>query len=240
MPTRYTSFTLYRQLLRQAQPYWLHIGAIFLLSLLSIPLALLSPLPLKIAVDNVIGSQPLPNFFGALLPATATGTDIALLVITAGLVVAIALLSQLQGLGSLLLSSYTGEKMVLGFRTQLFRHVQRLSLVYHDSRGTSDSTYRIQYDAPAIQWIMINGIIPLLTAVFTLAGMIYVTVRIDWQLALVALTISPVLFLLTHSYSQRLRDQWIEAIKARKLSSIGSTGGARGNPCCQCVWSGGS
>lgn len=211
---RYSSdFTLYRQLLRQAQPYWIHIGGIFLLSLLSIPLALLSPLPLKIAVDNVIGSQPIPGFLDALLPTAATGSDTALLIITAGLVVAIALLNQLQGLGNLLLSSYTGEKMVLEFRARLLRHVQRLSLAYHDSRGTSDSTYRIQYDAPAIQWIVINGIIPLFTAGFTLTGMIYVTVRIDWQLALVALTISPVLFLLTHSYSQRLRSQWIEAKK---------------------------
>ena len=44
---------LYKRLLCQARPYWAHIGGILLLGLLSTPLALLTPLPLKIAVDSV-------------------------------------------------------------------------------------------------------------------------------------------------------------------------------------------
>jgi ATP-binding cassette, subfamily B, bacterial len=147
VPARYTSdFRLYRKLLRQTRPYWLHIAGIFLLSMLSMPLALLMPLPLKIAVDNVIGSQPIPGFLDTLLPTAIAHSDTALLAIAAVLVVAIALLNQLQGFGSLLLGTYIGEKMVLEFRAQLFRHVQRLSLSYHDSKGTTDSAYRIQYD----------------------------------------------------------------------------------------------
>jgi ATP-binding cassette, subfamily B, bacterial len=209
---RFTSdFRLYRKLLRQAQPYWLHIAGLFLLGLLSMPLALLMPLPLKIAVDNVIGSQPISGFLDILLPAALSHSKSVLLTIAVVLVVAIALLNQLQGFGNLLLGTYTGEKMVLEFRAQLFRHVQRLSLSYHDSKGTTDSTYRIQYDAPAIQWIMIHGFIPLITSVFTFAGMAYVTVRLDWQLGVVALGVAPILFLLTQYYSQRLRRQWTEA-----------------------------
>src|SRR5206468_1568646 len=102
----------------------------------------------------------------------------------------VALLSQLQELGSSLLRAYTGERLVLGFRAQLFRHAQRLSLSYHDAKGTSDSMYRIQYDAPSIQYIAIDGVIPFVSAGCTIAGMIYVTARIDWQLALIALGVS--------------------------------------------------
>jgi len=65
-PARYTDLTLYRRLWRQARPYRPHIGCLFLLSLLSTPLALLTPLPLKIAVDSVIGSQPLPGYLAVL------------------------------------------------------------------------------------------------------------------------------------------------------------------------------
>ncbi|MEG5038482.1 MULTISPECIES: ABC transporter ATP-binding protein [unclassified Microcoleus] len=221
-------FRLYRKLLRQTRPYWLHIAGIFLLSMLSMPLALLMPLPLKIAVDNVIGSQPIPGFLDTLLPTAIAHSDPAVLAIAAVLVVAIALLNQLQGFGSLLLGTFTGEKMVLEFRAQLFRHVQRLSLSYHDSKGTTDSTYRIQYDAPAIQWIMINGFIPLITSVFTFVGMAYVTMRLDWQLALVALGVSPILFLLTQVYSQRLRHQWTEAknLESSALSVVQEVLGA--------------
>jgi ATP-binding cassette subfamily B protein len=209
----YTDIALYQRLLRQARPYWLHIGVIFLISLLSSPLALLTPLPLKIAVDSVIGSHPLPGFLHALLPAAVNRSNIAVLGLAAGLLVIITLLRQFQELADSLLRTYTGEKLVLGFRAQLFRHIQRLSLSYSDLKGTADSTYRIQYDAPAIQSIAIDGIIPFITASFTLAGMIYVTARIDWQLALVALAVSPVLFLVSQAYRRRLRGRSREVKK---------------------------
>ena len=37
-----------------------------------------------------------------------------------------------------------------------------------------DSTYRIQYDAPAIQWMAVDGFIPFVSAGLTVAGMIYI------------------------------------------------------------------
>jgi ATP-binding cassette subfamily B protein len=205
---RHSDLKLYARVLRQARPYWVHIAAVFLLSLLSTPLALLTPLPLKIVVDRVVGSQPVPGFLDAILPEIATRSDTAVLVLAAGLVAVIALLDQLQKLASSVLSAYTGEKLLLSFRAQLFRHVQRLSLAFHDSRGTADSAYRIQYDAPAIQWIALQGVTPFVSAVFTLAGMLYVTTRIDWQLALVALAVSPIIFLLTSVARRRLRSGW--------------------------------
>ena len=53
-----------RRLLRQARPYGKHIAALFVLDLLGAPLALLLPLPLKIAIDGVLGPRPLPGFLG--------------------------------------------------------------------------------------------------------------------------------------------------------------------------------
>src|SRR5215208_3231105 len=131
----YSVFALFRRLVRQARPCWPHIGALFVLGLLSTPLALLTPLPLKIAVDSVIGSHPLPGLLEALLPPAIAHSDTTVLALVGGLVVAVALMSGLQELGISLLRTYTGEKLVLGFRARLFRHVQRLSLAYHDTRG---------------------------------------------------------------------------------------------------------
>jgi ATP-binding cassette, subfamily B, bacterial len=211
--TNLTNYTLYRRLLRQVRPYWPHLGVLFLLSLLASPLALLTPLPLKIAVDSVVGSHKPSGFLEALLPPTFVQSRTALLTVTAGLFVAIALLSKLQELASSLLSTYIGEKLVLSFRSRLFGHVQRLSLLYHDLKGTSDSTYRIQYDASCVQYIAVDGIIPFITEAVTLCSMIYVTAQIDWQLALVALAVSPILFLATGAYLHRLRRQWGDAKK---------------------------
>ena len=75
---------------------------------------------------------------------------------------------------------------LLRFRARLFAHVQRLSLAYHDMTGIADSTYRIQYDAQSIQTLVISGVVPLVTAVLTVGGMLYVTAMIDWRLGLIA------------------------------------------------------
>jgi ATP-binding cassette, subfamily B, bacterial len=207
---------LFWRLLRLARPYWLQIGMLFLLGLLSAPLALLTPLPLKIAVDSALGSRPLPGFLGALLPDAATRSYGTVLVLAVGLAIAVAVLSGLLELVRSVLSVYTGEKLILGLRTRLFRHAQRLSLLYHDSRGATDSAYRIQYDAQSIQWIMTDSLPSLAAAVVTLIGMVYVTFRIDWQLALVAMTVSPFLFVSAWAYGRRLRPQWI---KVKQLDS---------------------
>jgi len=204
---QYSNVHLYRRLLQEARPFWGHVVLLFVGSLLSTPLALLTPLPLKIAVDSVIERKPLPAFLD-FLPLSVTESTSGLLLVAVGLLIGIRVLAQLQALAIELLGSYTGEKLVLRLRATLFRHVQRLSLSYHDVRGTSDSVYRIQYDAPAIRWIVIQGVTPLITAGLMLIGMIVVTTRIDWQLAVVALAVSPALFAITWVSRRSLRRAW--------------------------------
>jgi ATP-binding cassette subfamily B protein len=161
-----------------------------------------------------------PGFLDGVLPAAATRSSTAVFALAACLFVVVALLGRLQELGESVLATYTGEKLLLGFRTRLFRHVQRLSLAFHDRRGTADSTYRIQWDAPSIQWIAVYGVTPFLTAAFMLAGMIYVTARLDLVLAAVALAVAPILFALTHVYRHRLRTGWSET-KKLESSALG-------------------
>jgi ATP-binding cassette, subfamily B, bacterial len=207
----FAGLRLYRRLMFEARPYWRQIAGLFGLSLLSSVFALLTPLPLAIAVDSVVRSQPLPSFIAAVVPAGVSDSQTGVLLVAAGLFVLLALLKQLQQFGNLVLTTYAGEKLLLQFRSRLFRHAERLSLAYHDSRGTADSMYRIQYDATAIQTIAVSGLIPFFTATVTIVGMIYVTARIDWELAVVALTVAPVLFVAMRVYRKRLRARWHDA-----------------------------
>jgi len=214
--TRLNNWVLYRRLCQQVWPYWRYILGIFLLSLLSPPLAALTPLPLKIAVDNIIDHHPLPRFLAVLLPENVKHSDGRLLLFAVALVVGVALLTQLRDFANSLLTTYAGEKLLRGFRARLFRHMQRLSLSYHDTKGTADSVYRIQYDAAALQNITVDGVMPFFTSVLTFATMIWVILRIDWQIALVALAVSPAIFLVIRTYRRRLRNQ---AREVKKLES---------------------
>jgi ATP-binding cassette subfamily B protein len=215
---------LYGRLLREARLYWPHIAGILALYLLTVPLTLLAPVPLLIVVDSAIGSHPLPGVFRRL-PIDVTASSTAVVLLAVGLLLALALFGSLRGYANSLLETYTGEKLVLAFRARLFERMQRLSFAYHDKVGVSDSLYRIQYDAPAIQWVAVQGLIPFLTAGITLAGMVYVIARIDGELAVVALAISPVLFLVTGFYRRRLRSEWshLKAVESSAMSAVHET-----------------
>jgi ATP-binding cassette subfamily B protein len=208
---------LYRRVLLEARPFWPHILALAALDLLATPIALLAPVPLKIAVDSIAGSAPFPALYRAWLPSPALASPVTVLALTAGFMVVIAVLSTLQTFANWLLETYTGEQLVLAFRAKLFRHVQRLSLAYHDMRGTTDSMYRIQYDAPAIQSIATSGVMPFVSSTATVLAMLYIIGRIDWPLAVVAIVAMPFLFAITRGRVSRLRGSW------KRLKQLDST-----------------
>src|SRR5205823_14471230 len=205
------------RLYQEVRPYSWLLAALFSLGLLGTPLALLTPMPLKIAVDSVIGSHRLPRYVDVVLPAAIKDSQSGLLAMAAVFVILLAFLNQLREFGTSVLTAYAGEQMLRGFRTKLFRHVQRLSLSYHDSRVTADSIYRIQYDAGALQNIFITGIVPSVSSVVTVASMVYVTARINWKFALVGLSVAPFILIVSRHYRRELRSQ------SRKVRHIESS-----------------
>lgn len=225
---RYSDRVLLKRLFFHARPYWLHLVFLFCLNLVATPLALLTPWPLKLVVDHVIGARPLPRFISILIPDMIESSHSALLVMAVVMVVLVALLIDVQAMLSWMLQTYIGEKLVLSFRSRLFRHVQRLSLLYHDKKGHTDSVYKIQYDAPSIQWVLVYGVGPFITAAFTLTGMVFITRMINGKLACVALAVSPVLFSLAEYYRRRIRTRWseIKDVESSTLSVLQETLGA--------------
>ncbi|MDQ3681401.1 MAG: ABC transporter ATP-binding protein/permease [Actinomycetota bacterium] len=209
----------WRRLWGETTGYRRHIFGLFVLELASTPMALLYPVPLKIAVDSAIGDRPVPAVISWALPDSVTSTSMGVLLTAAGLMVALGLVDHLRGLGSWVLGTYAGEQISFGVRAKLFAHVQRMSLAYHDIRGTSDSTYRIQYDAGEVKSIVTEGVTPFLTAGITLVAMLYITARLDWQLALAALVLVPVLLFVSRAYRKRLRSGWLE-VKAFDTSAM--------------------
>ncbi len=204
------NLSLLKRVYQEAQPHRRRIVAIFAVSLLGTPLALLSPVALKIAVDSVIGTEPLPSFVSLVVPASLESSSFRLLIVAAALQVVVVLLMQVQGQGLYLLQLYTGERLTLGFRARLLEHAQRLSFSFHDGRGTADSIYRIQNDAPAVQWIAVYSVIRFVSSLITLVTMLFVILRINWQLGVVALTVSPFLFLSARGFSVRMRSRYRE------------------------------
>jgi hypothetical protein len=95
---KHSDFALYRRLMVEARPFWWHIAGLFALSLLATPLTLLNPLPLKIVVDSVLGPHELPAWLARLFPAGVQRTDVIVIAVVAGMLIAVALAKQLLDL----------------------------------------------------------------------------------------------------------------------------------------------
>ena len=159
---------------------------------------LLKPWPLQVVIDHVLGGKP---FAGPWLSAVPTGT--LLVVACLGLV----LVNMGSGLLALL-HNYTtigvGQRMVNDLRGALYSHLQRLSLAFHSRQRVGDLMYRITADSFAVQTMIMNGLLPILSAAVLLAGMLIVLIPIDPMLTLLSLTIVPALFALIAVFNRRI------------------------------------
>jgi ATP-binding cassette subfamily B protein len=198
-----------RRLFSEARDFRGHLVALTLVDLLATPLVLLTPLPVKLVVDSALGEAPVPGAFEPLVGG-ADASSGRILLVASILQVAVVALYQLQQAATNAYRTYVGQTLTVRFRARLFRHVQRLSLAFHDTRGTSDSLYRVQYDAPSIQWIVVYGLMQFLSAGVMLVAMVVVVAGIDPVLALVALLVCPPLFLANSLYSRRMRHRYVD------------------------------
>ena len=188
------------------RPYLWPLVVLLIVSLLAIPMTLIFPLPIKLLVDSVLGSQPLPGYLTIFVGSQVSKTLALWLAVS--ILMAAAVLTYTQNLVNVWYSNKVGNRMTLDVRTRLFRQMQRLSVAYHDTMGAADSAYRTLNDAPMLRSFGIDGLIPLTTSILTLGAMIIVMVFLDWQLALIALLVSPMMFLLTFVFRPRIRAGW--------------------------------
>jgi ATP-binding cassette subfamily B protein/subfamily B ATP-binding cassette protein MsbA len=193
-------------LLRKIRPY-LHVyrwqvgwalAQVFLIA----GFELLKPWPLQIVIDYVLGGKTPPA--GSLVtPLLSEPKDTLLLLACIGLV-----LVNIGSGGLTQLHYYTsirvGQSMVNDLRGALYGHLQRQSLAYHGRQQVGDLMYRITADSFAVQTMIMNGLLPIVSALILLVGMLFVLLPLDPVLTLLALTVVPTLFVLISGFNKKI------------------------------------
>ncbi|HML09375.1 MAG TPA: ABC transporter ATP-binding protein [Stellaceae bacterium] len=174
------------------------LGQVFLIA----GFELLKPWPLQIVVDYVLGGKN---------PAADSPLRVLFSMPKAELLLLACVGMVLVNFGSGALTQlhyYTtirvGQNMVNDLRGALYAHLQRQSLAYHGRQRIGDLMYRITADSFAVQTMIMNGILPILSAVILLGGMLVVLFPMDAVLTVVALTVVPVLFVLISSFNKKI------------------------------------
>jgi ATP-binding cassette subfamily B protein len=165
-------------------------------------LDLARPWPLKVAVDNAIGGQPLE---GALAPLGRLGpAGLAAVAALAG--IGLVGVAALVGYLVTFLTAATAERVGADLREAVFGRMLGLGLPFHDRHRSGDLVTRLTGDVARVEDSMVAWFTVLVPEVLTLAGMVVVVLAVDLTLGLVALAVVPPLALVVALRRRRIRD----------------------------------
>ena len=204
------------------------IALSFLALFAEVAMRLLEPWPLKFVIDRIIAPAAVQTGAGPGVQATAD-EPMLLLGLAAGAVVAFAGLRALAAYGSTVGFALVGNRVLTQVRSDLYRHLQSLSLAYHARSRTGDMTVRVISDVGLLKDVTVTALLPMIANTLILLGMLTVMLFLHWKLALLGLAVMPLFWLRTVSLSrkiqrvsrtQRKQEGEIAATTAESIGSI--------------------
>ncbi|HVS03970.1 MAG TPA: ABC transporter ATP-binding protein [Thermoanaerobaculia bacterium] len=194
--------TISRRLLAYAHGRRSRLATAFGLTVGLMTVRLLEPWPLKLIFDHVLLDAPLPGRLGALATELGTAQVLALLIAS---IVALAGTSGLLYYHQSLLTSRLGQEVVAQLRFDLYRHLQALSFSFHDRRKTGDLIVRLVTDIRLVRDAVVGLPIGLAESALMILGMSVIMLWMDWQLALFAFVLLPLLALVVRHHRRPMR-----------------------------------
>ncbi len=201
---------IYRRTLAYYRPFLSQTVLALVLALFVTALNLLKPWPFKYIVDGLLtppdtaatlpAREQLQAWFGAAEPQTV------IFLLCASLVV-ITLLAGLIGMASNYILIGVGLRSLLRLRTDLYGYLQSLPLKFHDSRRSSDSSFRVAYDSQSIQTIYNRGFTNIFSSAVMLGATFFIMVQIDAKLTMLSLAVVPLIVVAIHHFAKKIRTQ---------------------------------
>ena len=203
--------SIYRRVLVYYRPFLRPTLLALVISLGTIGLNLLKPWPFGVIVDEVLpgarhaGHGAVQSWLVA--HGMGAGTPAALVFGLCAALVVITLAGGLLGLASNYIFVNVGLQALLKLRTDLFATLQGLPLKFHDSRRSSDSSFRVAYDSQSVQTIFNKGFTNIVGSGITLVGILIIMGRMDGELTLISVAIVPAVVWAIRHYSTRIRQE---------------------------------
>ncbi len=176
------------QMLVFIRPYWRRMLVSIVLMLIVTGLSLLTPYLIKVAIDQYI-----------------TGGDVAGL----GRMAVLIGLAYLALYGATATQQYllgwVSQRVLADLRENLFRHLQSLSLGYHDRTIIGVTVSRVINDVAAINDLLTQGLISLFGDLLVLAGIVVVMLSMSTRLALYTFAVLPLMAVLTYLFSSKAK-----------------------------------
>jgi ABC-type multidrug transport system fused ATPase/permease subunit len=196
-------FRLIRSLVR---PYRGTLLIILSAMLVETAMSVAGPWPLKIILDNVVGSHKLSSWLDDFLrPVLSGGSKMQ---IAAAAAIAALIIAVLGAIASYVASYYTtsvGQWVANDLRLRTYHHLQQLSLSYYDSHQTGTLLSTITSDVQTIQGFASSSTLGIVVDLFTIVAMLFIMFRLNWDFTLIALAVTPFMLLLVSRFKKAVK-----------------------------------
>lgn len=194
---------LLTRLFHYVSPYRLRLAGLISIALIGVGFEVLKPLPLKVVIDSVLANKPLPPFLQHLLGAIdPIGDKQVILALCLGVILISTVGTTLI---AFLVTSFTArlcQQLVNDLSIDLYAKLQQLSLSFHSKNKVGDLLQRMSSDVFVVYFLVAQIIMPAITSLVCLGGMFYVMATISLSLALVALSVVPLLAIALTAFSK--------------------------------------
>ena len=181
--------------------------------------------PFKFILDKFVSHKnpALPDKFLALFDAFGTtaglrpGESHTVLGVILLSVCVLILLNALNALATYVqntIASVVGKNLTAQLRTDLFTHIQRLTLDWHNRQRKGDIIQRLIGDIAALERFVTDGLIEVFSGFLTLIGCITVLLLISIQFTLMFIVVLPAVALIAYSYAKSTRIAIKKAVMA--------------------------
>jgi ABC-type multidrug transport system fused ATPase/permease subunit len=164
------------------------------------------PWPLKIILDNVVGSHKLAPWLDDFLrPILSGGSKMQIAAAAAIAAVLIAVLGAIASYISNYHTTSVGQWVANDLRLRTYHHLQQLSLSYYDSHQTGTLLSTITSDVQTIQGFASSSTLGIVVDLFTIVAMLFIMFRLNWDFTLIAVAVTPFMLLLVSRFKKAVK-----------------------------------
>ena len=195
---------LMRRLFGYLSPYKLQAGISAVATVLKAASDVAGPYFVLVAVDTYLAPSGYPGWLGRHLsrnPMTGI-TELGLLYLAA-----LSFTFALEFVQTYLMQ-WTGQKIMFDLRSQIFRHLQRMHVGFYDRNPVGRLVTRITSDVDALNEMFTSGVLAIFEDVFSLTAIIITMLRLSWPLALLTLSVVPLIVYATKLFRDHVRDSY--------------------------------
>ena len=197
---------LMRRLLTYLRPYKLQTTLSALAIILKAGSDVLGPYLVKVAVDTYMSKTPPHNLSWLARHLSSDGyTGVTEL---AGLYLGSLLITFGLEFLQTYLMQWTGQKIMFDLRSQIFRHLQRMAPAFFDHHPVGKLVTRVTSDVDALNEMFTSGVLAIFEDVFVLAFIVIIMLRMSWPLALLTISVIPVILFATKIFRKYVRDSY--------------------------------